>query len=217
MKRYKNILSFGLMIGLLITYSCRETIVPSEKELTDYAWTLYEADDFSEANQWFRDGFDKDSGYMDAYNGLAWSFGKLGFIDSAITYFELGKTLSWDESLTPGVNLDIFAGLTFANRAIGNDSLARVYGRSFFAAQDPVSSEPWIFPHNSLMNHLDVRLSLASAYFSLAKFDSCVTEVRTIHSGLAITKTFAPDINTVLGQDELVKELETLQDLLLIQ
>lgn len=217
MKSKKHILIVGFFLSILFVPACRDAIIPSETDLVDYGWVLYEDGDYVGANQWFKDGFEKDSSYMDAYNGLGWSFGKLGLADSAIIYFELGKELTWDDTKTPDLDMQFYAGLTFANNAVANDTLARSYGEQFFGAQNLVDQDPWAFAHNALTNHLDVRLTLASTYFSLSFLDLCITEVRQIHSDLGMTKTFEPDLNTVQGRDELVKELEILQVLLLTQ
>lgn len=217
MKSKKHILIVGFFLSILFVPACRDAIIPSETDLVDYGWVLYEDGDYVGANQWFKDGFEKDSSYMDAYNGLGWSFGKLGLADSAIIYFVLGKELTWDDTKTPDLDMQFYAGLTFANNAVANDTLARSYGEQFFGAQNLVDQDPWAFAHNALTNHLDVRLTLASTYFSLSFLDLCITEVRQIHSDLGMTKTFEPDLNTVQGRDELVKELEILQVLLLTQ
>jgi len=217
MKSKKHILIFGFCLSILLIPACRDAIIPSETDLVDYGWVLYEEADYVGANKWFKDGFEKDSSYMDAYNGLGWSFGKLGLADSAIIYFELGKKLTWDDTKTPDLDMQFFAGLTFANSAVANDTLARSYGEQFFGVQNLVDQEPWAFSHNALTNHLDVRLTLATTYFSLSFLDLCITEVRQIHSDLGMTKTFEPNLYTVQGRDELVKELEYLQVLLLTQ
>jgi len=217
MKSKKHILIFGFCLSILFIPACRDAIIPSETDLVDYGWVLYEEADYVGANQWFKDGFEKDSSYMDAYYGVGWWFGKLGLADSAIIYFELGKKLTWDDTKTPDLDMQFFAGLTFANSAVANDTLARSYGEQFFGVQNLVDQEPWAFSHNALTNHLDVRLTLATTYFSLSFLDLCITEVRQIHSDLGMTKTFEPNLYTVQGRDELVKELEYLQVLLLTQ
>lgn len=217
MKNNKQSILIIFIITLVLAPACRDTIIPTETDLVDYGWVLYEDADYVGANKWFKDGFDKDSSYMDAYNGLGWSFGKLGLADSAAIYFELGKTWTWDDSKTPDLDMQFYAGLTFAYHALGNDTLARAYGEQFFGAQNLVDQDPWTFPHNTLTNHLDVRLTLATTYFSLSFLEQSVTEVRQIHSDLGISKTFDPNLATTTGRDELAKELEYLQVLLLSQ
>ena len=48
MKSVKNIQSFfGVLLCMTIFFNCRGNIIPSEEDLSDYGWTLYEANDFA--------------------------------------------------------------------------------------------------------------------------------------------------------------------------
>ena len=104
----------SLIALMLIATNCRQSVIPTEEDLAGYGWTLYETGEYQEAREWFYDAVAKDSSYADGYNGIGWCFGKLRQADSAAVYFHESQTKPFDAYDTPDLDLDLYAGLTFA-------------------------------------------------------------------------------------------------------
>ena len=124
LKKYKLIFFSGFV---LFSMNCRQPVIPTEEDLADYGWTLYETGKYQEAREWFYDAVAKDSSYADGYNGIGWCFGKLRRADSAAVYFHISQTKPFDSYDTPDLDLDLYAGLTFAYSGMHIDSLVREY------------------------------------------------------------------------------------------
>ena len=112
---------------LILSNGCRQPVIPTEEDLAGYGWTLYEQGEYQEAREWFYDAVDKDSSYADGFNGIGWCFGKLRQADSAAAYFHISQTKPFDPYDTPDLDLDLYAGLTFAYSGMHVDSLVRTY------------------------------------------------------------------------------------------
>ena len=97
--------------AMLLIMNCRAPVKPSEEDLTEYGWDIYEEGDYEEAREWFRDAIKKDPSFADGYNGLGWCFGKMYQADSAVHYFSIADSLEYDEYTTPYLTLDVSAGL----------------------------------------------------------------------------------------------------------
>ena len=91
--------------------NCRGNIIATEEELADYGWTMYEANDYLEAREWFGDAIRKDTLYYDSYNGMGWTMGHLRQADSSVYYFE--KFLAIETSFAD--ILDFYAGYIYPN------------------------------------------------------------------------------------------------------
>tara|TARA_B100000575_G_C23061634_1_gene611205 strand:+ start:202 stop:879 length:678 start_codon:yes stop_codon:yes gene_type:complete len=216
LKQYKSIFLFGLII---LSMNCRQPVIPTEEDLADYGWTLYETGKFQEAKEWFYDAVAKDSSYADGYNGIGWCYGKLRRADSAAAYFHISQTKPFDSYDTPDLDLDLYAGLTFAYSGMHVDSLVREYA-TYVLVERPILG-PWKFSHDKKINHLDVRLELALADFNMGYFTSCRDNLQSIYNDSSYqsypqnaVESLTMNVETLLGRAELAQLLQSLQQTL---
>jgi tetratricopeptide (TPR) repeat protein len=129
---------------------------PSGPTLTT-AWEKFEAGLYEEAVDAFRSVLGKLSAADDlaeGYSGLGWSYAFSDELDSAASAFESALEKSGVADAAAGlaaVSLvleDYESAISEANRALGIDPT-------------------WSFDHHSGIDHLDLRLILAQAYFAL--------------------------------------------------
>lgn len=216
---------FILMTGIfLLMVSCRKKYQATEEHMADYGWLLFEnsagRSDYNDSKTWFLSSVNEDTTYMDGYNGLGWTNGKLTELDSSLYYFERGLNFSPSLFDTTNIKHEIWAGLCFANNANGFDSLAIIWGDSLISdLTSGLTSLPWIFSHNNtnsdnIINHLDVRITLAASHFAVGDFDNSLTHMQTILSELESNTTLNPNVNTVTGRAELAAWIDSLQTVL---
>ena len=216
LKQYKSIFLFGF---ILLSMNCRQPVIPTEEDLADYGWTLYETGKFQEAKEWFYDAVAKDSSYADGYSGIGWCYGKLRRADSAAAYFHISQTKPFDSYDTPDLDLDLYAGLTFAYSGMHVDSLVREYA-TYVLVERPILG-PWKFSHDKKINHLDVRLELALADFNMGYFTSCRDNLQSIYNDSSYqsypqnaVESLTMNVETLLGRAELAQLLQSLQQTL---
>ena len=204
---------------LILSNGCRQPVIPTEEDLAGYGWTLYEKGEYQEAREWFYDAVDKDSSYADGFNGIGWCFGKLRQADSAAAYFHISQTKPFDPYDTPDLDLDLYAGLTFAYSGMHVDSLVRTYAAYVLVERPELG--PWYFSHDNKINHLDIRLELALAYFNMGYFVSCRDNLQSIYNDTYFQsfpsnnpKALTMNVETVLGRAELAQILQTMQQAL---
>ena len=216
LKQYKLIFFLGF---ILFSMNCRQPVIPTEEDLADYGWTLYETGKFQEAREWFYDAVAKDSSYADGYNGIGWCYGKLRRADSAAAYFHISQTKPFDSYDTPDLDLDLYAGLTFAYSGMHIDSLVREYA-TYVLIERPILG-PWKFSHDKKINHLDVRLELALADFNMGYFTSCRDNLQSIYNDSSYqsypqntVESLTMNVETLSGRAELAQVLQSLQQTL---
>jgi len=216
LKQYKLIFFFGF---ILFSMNCRQPVIPTEEDLANYGWTLYETGNYQEAREWFYDAIAKDSSYADGYNGIGWCFGKLRRADSAAVYFHISQTKPFDSYDTPDLDLDLYAGLTFAYSGMHIDSLVREYA-TYVLVERPILG-PWKFSHDKKINHLDVRLELALADFNMGYFTSCRDNLQSIYNDSSYqsypqntVESLTMNVETLSGRAELAQLLQSLQQTL---
>ena len=216
-KVYRYINTFVAV--LVLSIGCRQPVVPTEEDLAGYGWTLYEQGEYQEAREWFYDAVDKDSSFADGYNGIGWCFGKLRQADSAAVYFHISQTKPFDPYDTPDLDLDLYAGLTFAYSGMHIDSLVRTYAAYVLVERPELG--PWYFSHDNKINHLDIRLELALADFNMGYFVSCRDNLQSIYNDTYYQsfpsnnpKALTMNVETVLGRAELAQILQTMQQAL---
>ena len=204
---------------LILSNGCRQPVIPTEEDLAGYGWTLYEQGEYQEAREWFYDAVDKDSSYADGFNGIGWCFGKLRQADSAAAYFHISQTKPFDPYDTPDLDLDLYAGLTFAYSGMHVDSLVRTYAAYVLVERPELG--PWYFSHDNKINHLDIRLELALADFNMGYFVSCRDNLQSIYNDTYYQsfpsnnpKALTMNVDTVLGRAELAQILQTMQQAL---
>ncbi|NQU28449.1 MAG: hypothetical protein HQ528_09195 [Candidatus Marinimicrobia bacterium] len=215
--KYLNKIFTIMAVLVILIPGCRKVYTPSDLELTEYAWELYEAGNYIDSYTWFREAMVVDSVYQDARNGLGWSFGKLNQIDSSRFYFIGALQMSQPRDITANVRHEIWAGLTFANQAAGQDSLAIIFGDSLISDITDVivsSTAVWNFSHDADLNHLDLKLSLATANYNLGQFGLAKEHIISILAEADSTSTFNADTASVQGQMAIAAELEILRELL---
>ncbi|MBN4081285.1 hypothetical protein JYT44_02860 [Caldithrix abyssi] len=210
---------FLTTVGLITLDACREKFHATSEDMAEYGWVLYETKDYLTSNSWFQDAVKKDAEWKDGYNGMGWSYAKLMVLDSSIAHFKTGLDKKQDTWNPTDVQAEILAGLTFSYHAKGKDALAIEFGRSFLDSTVKPLTGGWLFTHDSLLNYLDVRITLAASYFAVGKFDSTILQVTVILDSLKLkdkTITQLPVTDTSLvGRIEMAKQLMTLQDYLL--
>lgn len=225
MNTLKRYIIFVIALGTVLNIgSCRKQYTATEKDMADYGWFLFEKAavkaDYHSSKDWFLSSVAEDTTYMDGYNGLGWSYGKLTDIDSSIFYFERGLRFMPSIYDTTNIRYELWAGLCFANNAKGLDVAAVTWGDSLIdALNDGLSSLPWTFTHNNInsnnkINHLDLRITMAASHFATGSFNESVSHMQTILSELSSSSTFNPDVNTVSGRTELAVWIDSLQTLL---
>ena len=185
----KHIFILITVISLLMV-SCRKQYDPTEVQMADYGWLLFENSasraDYDDSNEWFLTSVSEDSAYMDGYNGLGWTNGKLTILDSSLYYFERGLNFTQSIFDTTNIKHEIWAGLCFANNASGFDSLAIIWGDSLMTdLTSGLTSLPWVFSHNNIngnniIDHLDVRVTLAASNFAVGEFDNSLSHLEII-------------------------------------
>ncbi len=209
---------------LLLMVSCRKQYQATEEDMADYGWLLFENSagrtDYDDSKSWFLSSVSDDTTYMDGYNGLGWTNGKLTDLDSSLYYFERGLNFSQSIFDTTNVKHEIWAGLCFANNAKGYDSIAIIWGDSLISVTSGLAFLPWTFSHNNInsnniINHLDVRITLAASNFAIGRFDNSLTHLQKILSELESNTTLNSDVNTVAGRAELAVWIDSLQTELL--
>ncbi len=202
-----------LSIGLLSIDACRKKFAATAEDMVDYGWVLYETNDYLNSNTWFQDAVNDDSEWKDAYNGLGWSYAKLMVLDSSINHFKTGLEKKQDQWSIINTQAEILAGLTFAYHAKGNDSKAIEYGRTFLDSTVKPLEPGWIFTHDSLLNYLDLRITLAASYFAKGKFDSTILQVTVILDSLNSSEVAITD-TSLNGRKLMAKQIMSLQDVL---
>lgn len=210
---HKPTLLFLLFVGMITIDACRKKYYATAEDMAEYGWELYESKDYLNSNIWFNDAMVKDSKWKDGYNGLGWSYAKLMVIDSSIAHFKTGLEKTQNIGDTTDVHAEILAGLTFAYHANKNDAKAIEYGRAFLDSTVKPLKKPWAFSHDSLLNYLDVRITLAASYFAKSKFDSTIIQVTVILDSLKSSEVAITD-TTLEGRRQMAKQIMTLQKLL---
>ena len=217
-----------LMLGLaLFVGSCRKQYNATEQDMADYGWFLFEnaavKSNYTDSKNWFMSSVNEGTMYMDGYNGLGWSFGKLTDLDSSIYYFEKGLRFTPSIYDTTNIGYEIWAGLCFANNAKGLDSIAITWGDSLIDGLSAgLTTNAWNFTHNNIssknkINHLDLRVTMAASHFAESEFSNSVAHLQIILTELTGSTTFDPDVYSVSGRYELAVWIDSLQTILLTQ
>ncbi len=212
----KTTLLFMITIGVISIDACRKNYDATAEDMTEYGWVLYTAEDYLSSNEWFKSSIVENDKWKDGYNGLGWSYAKLMVIDTSIAHFITGLETEEDKWLTTDVQSEILAGLVFAYHAKGSDAAAVTYGRAFIDSTAKPLTPGWIFSHDSLLNHLDVRITLASSYFAVGKFDSASLQVQIVLDSLN-SSVIAISDTSLEGRRKMAEQISSLQTSLLKQ
>jgi tetratricopeptide (TPR) repeat protein len=202
-----------VMILIVLVGACRKQWTATEMDMANYGWTLFESGSYLESYEWFLNSIKEDSTYQDGYNGLGWALGKLQQPANSVTYFRQGLDLEPDPVIATNVPREIIAGLCFIENAIGKDSLAIQWGDSLLARLSAeLEGGRWVFSHDTTINHLDVRVTVAMSNYSVGNFETSLTHVQTILAEINPTApVWTTDVNTVEGRQTLASKIEELQ------
>ena len=209
----KKYLILVLAFALLPLDACRKKYAATAEDMVEYGWDLYETSDYLNSNKWFNDAIVDDDDWKDAYNGLGWSYAKLMVLDSSISYFTTGLEKNQDKWSITDSQSEILAGLTFAYNAKGNNAKAIEYGRAFLDSTVKPLQPEWVFSHDSLLNYLDLRVTLAASYFAKGKFDSTIIQVTVVLDSLNSNEIAITD-TSLDGRILMAKQISSLQTLL---
>lgn len=149
-----------ILILLVLTSSCGKGGKGTEpeksaEELTGEGWGLFESDDFTDAKAKFNEALSKDVNYADAYNGRGWCNAFLDLEDEAISDFNTANTKGLSKP-------DAHAGL--AGIFLAEQEFASAISNAKAVLSDDSAYQ---FSHRISINHLDLHLILAQAYYGL--------------------------------------------------
>ncbi len=210
----KRIIFIGIITALVLLVGCRKEITATEVDMAEYGWQLFDQGNYAESNTWFMNAIHQDSTYKDGYNGLGWTFGKLMELDSSVTYFTQGLPYAQDPNILENTKREIWAGLCFANHALGANQDAVHWGDSLLTELETLTPPTWSFSHDTTLNYLDVHLTMAISYFSMGHFSPSLDHVQFIVSELNPNASFTADTSTVVGRQAIAAEIETLRGIL---
>ena len=228
MRHYvKKISPFLLcVLALLFIDGCRKDFSATAEHKASYGWEMYERKDYLKSKEWFTNSVSTNEKWKDGYNGLGWSSAKLLELDSldtenigSIRTFHRGLIQPKDPWNSTDVHLEILAGITFAYHAKGNYSEAVKFGSalidSTLESLTPPRWHSWAFSHDSTLNYLDLRITMASSYFALAKFDSTHKHLKVVLDSLGSPSLLISDYSTLIGRQKVAYQLDSLQKVLL--
>ena len=221
----KTTLLFFVSIGILFVDGCRKNFSTTAEHKASYGWEMYELKDYLKSREWFFNSVETDKKWKDGYNGLGWSYAKLLEMDSldtenigSIRTFHRGLLQPKDPWNSTDVHLEILAGLTFAYHAKGNDKEAVKFGNALIDSTliglNPSRWHSWAFSHDSTLNYLDLRITMASSYFALAEFDSTQVHLKVVLDSLGSSTKLISDYKSLLGRQLVAQQLDSLQKVL---
>jgi hypothetical protein len=221
----KHTLLFFVSLGILFIDGCRKNFSATAEHKASYGWEMYELKDYLKSREWFYNSVETDKKWKDAYNGLGWSYAKLLEMDSldtenigSIRTFHRGLLQPKDPWNSTDVHLEILAGLTFAYHAKGNDKEAVKFGNALIDSTliglNPSRWHSWAFSHDSTLNYLDLRITMASSYFALAEFDSTQVHLKVVLDSLGSSTKLISDYKSLLGRQLVAQQLDSLQKVL---
>ena len=221
----KTTLLFFVSIGILFIDGCRKNFSATAEHKASYGWEMYELKDYLKSREWFFNSVETDKKWKDGYNGLGWSYAKLLEMDSldtenigSIRTFHRGLLQPKDPWNSTDVHLEILAGLTFAYHAKGNDKEAVKFGNALIDSTliglNPSRWHSWAFSHDSTLNYLDLRITMASSYFALAEFDSTQVHLKVVLDSLGSSTKLISDYKSLLGRQLVAQQLDSLQKVL---
>ena len=221
----KTTLLLFVSLGILLIDGCRKNFSATAEHKASYGWEMYELKDYLKSREWFFNSVETDKKWKDGYNGLGWSYAKLLEMDSldtenigSIRTFHRGLLQPKDPWNSTDVHLEILAGLTFAYHAKGNDKEAVKFGNALIDSTliglNPSRWHSWAFSHDSTLNYLDLRITMASSYFALAEFDSTQVHLKVVLDSLGSSTKLISDYKSLLGRQLVAQQLDSLQKVL---
>lgn len=162
---------FGILISFLILHCATKSTPPVLKtaaELTAEGWQAFENGDFGLAVVKFDSAVAVDSNFVEAYNGSGWAYGRLGDFSKSGTNFD--RVINLDST-----SLEVQAGASLAFHALNR------FHDSIKAANKTLKAKPnFVFSHDPSIDALDIRITLALSYFSVADFVNAAAQMDII-------------------------------------
>lgn len=164
-------LAITLVVALAMIQCSSQATAPvlrSPEELTEEGWQAFEGGDFALAATKFDSAVISDSNFVEAYNGAGWSYAELGEFSTAIVRFE--KAIALDSSL-----IEAHAGASLVYHALNQ------FSESINEAIITLDAEPdFVFSHDPSIDALDIRITLALSYYSVADFVNAAAQMDII-------------------------------------
>ena len=197
MRRKLTVVPFAVALGaVLVAVGCRVRFEPEAPDFVTYGWQLMGEQNYRGAIEQFINGTVVSPDYADGWNGLGWTYARLGRADTSTANFDIGADLA-DPSI---VGTEILAGRSFSNLALGEFSAA------VSDAREALRRAPaWVFRHDPTMTYKHLILTAATGFFGLGEFDSSLVWVRRLDD------TFGADVSTQSGWSKLAIKLEALR------
>lgn len=188
------------LILLVSFFGCRERIEPEVDDFVEYGWTLYAERKFDSALAHFLEGLEMDPQYIDAYNGAGWCYIEFNKPDTAIIFFDNGlNRITIDSSQ---VRFEMLAGIALSYHVTGD------YVRAISRGEELIEFRPvFEFSHNWRIDYAEITLMLAASNYAIGDFADALAWVQDLD------EDFVVDVTTNEGRAELIKKIETLQDL----
>lgn len=197
MKQKTLILALILMTSFM---SCRDKIDPLVDDFVEYGWALYDARDFQGAFAQFQEGLALNAQYIDGYNGSGWCYVEFNSPDTAITFFSQGLDLIIVDSSQ--VRFEMLAGIALSYHVTGD------YTRAISRGEELIEFRPaFEFVHNWRIDYAEIIVMLASSYFAQGDFSASLVWVQVLDAD------FSVDVTTNEGRADLIKKIETLQNI----
>jgi len=187
-----------ILLGSLL--GCRERIEPEVDDFVEYGWTLYAERDFDRALAHFLEGIRMDPNYIDGYNGAGWCYVEFNKPDTAVMFFDNGlNRITIDSSQ---VRFEMLAGISLSYHVLGD------YTRAISRGTELITFRPLFeFSHNWRIDYAEITIMLAASAYASGDFAAALAWVQHLD------EDFQADITTNEGRAELIKKIETLQDL----
>jgi tetratricopeptide (TPR) repeat protein len=142
----------------------------SPSVLVSEGWSLFEQGKFSEAVSKFNAAADQDSDLAEAYDGLGWSYARLGMLNESIDEFTFVLSVLVDPSQ------DTYAGASMAHLAAKNYEDAS--NMSNWALV--VYGDTYTFSHDNSVTDTTLRLVRAISRFHLGLYESASDDVQEL-------------------------------------
>lgn len=188
----KYIFDFLLLICMVI--SCgKDSSTKPETEINS-AWEAFEKGKYDRALQLFQEAIAKDQSDADSYNGLGWTYARLGQLEESETNF-------FNCLILDMYYVDAGVGLAFIYNAQNEYELS-----IDVISQVLEFTTAWTFKHDKSLDIKDIYMLYAENYFAIAKYMKCMEQVQVLNAN------FSADINSQAGIAELAAEIERLRD-----
>ncbi len=170
------------------------------EELMDAGWNAYNAGNFEDAQEQFRDANERNASYLPAYNGLGWCAVRLNdFVDAEIQ-FSFITTLADPDSL-PDLLADAYAGLSLSATIerlfmeISGEGDETLYQSLM---QESIDMANLVFSlvgedytpvdHDPDFNSASLHLMNAQNYFYLQEFANCEAQLSIVDTSFIETQ-----------------------------